>query len=99
MFFKDEELIFQMDIDTILRKWDHAKKQKAIYDKECDRYKDAVERYMNKKDKNDVEGGIYSVSRRSNTRQILSKADTPVEIWNRYAKRFTYMSYHLKRTR
>jgi hypothetical protein len=86
-----------MNIDTILDKWDNAKKQKAIYDKECDLYKDAVERYMNKKDKNIVDGDKFSVTRRSNTRQILSKENTPVEIWNRYAKRFTYMSYHLKR--
>ena len=87
-----------MDIDTILQKWDHAKKEKAFYDTECDKYKDAVERYMNKKDKNLVEGGTYSVTRRFNTRQILSKADTPVEIWDRYSKRFSYMSYHLKRS-
>jgi hypothetical protein len=87
-----------MDIDTILQKWDYSKKQKAMYDKDCDRYKDAVERYMNKKDKNELESNTYSVTRRSNTRQILSKADTPDEIWNRYAKRFSYMSYHLKKT-
>lgn len=86
-----------MNIDTILEKWDHAKKQKVLYDKECDRYKDAVERYMNKKEKDMVDGDDFSVTRRSNTRQILSKENTPIEIWDRYAKRFTYMSYHLKR--
>ena len=86
-----------MDINTILQKWDHAKKQKVFYDKECDRYKNAVERYMDKKDKDYVNAVEYSVSRRSNTRQILSKADTPTEIWDRYARVFTYMSYHIKR--
>jgi virulence-associated protein VapD len=85
-----------MDIDTILQKWDYSKKQKAFYEKECDTYKDAIERYMNRKDKNDIQGSVYFISRRSNTRHILSKADTPKEIWDRYSKRFTYMSYHLK---
>lgn len=88
-----------MDIDSVLQKWDYAKKQKAIYDKECDRYKDAVERYMNKKDKNFINGESFTVTRRSNTRQILSKDNTPPEIWNRYATRFTYNSYYLKELR
>jgi hypothetical protein len=86
-----------MNINTILEKWDHATKQHALYDKECDRYKDATERYMNKKEKDIVESDKFSVTRRSNTRKILPKENTPVEIWDRYAKKFTYMSYHLKR--
>ena len=85
-----------MDIDSVLQKWDYSKKQKALYDKECDRYKDAVERYMNKKDKDVINGDSFTVTRRSNTRQILSKDNTPPEIWNRYATRFTYNSYYLK---
>ena len=85
-----------MDIDTILQKWDHAKKQKALYEKECDKYKDAVERYMNKKDKESINGNYYTVTRRSNTRQTMSKDNTPIDIWNRYSNRFTYKSYYLK---
>ena len=38
-----------MNIDTILEKWNHAKKQNALYEKECEKYKDAVQRYMKKK--------------------------------------------------
>lgn len=86
-----------MDINTILQKWDHAKKQKSLYDKECDRYKDAVERYMSKKDKDTINSSYYTVTKRSNTRQILSKDNTPIDIWNRYSTRFTYNSYYLKK--
>jgi hypothetical protein len=85
-----------MDIDTILIKWANAKKQKSIYDKECDQCKDAIERYMNKKEKNSINGNNFSVTRRSNTRRILSKENTPPEIWNKYSTQFTYSSYHLK---
>lgn len=85
-----------MDIDTILEKWDDAKKRKVSIEKECDMYKDAVERYLNKKDKNTLSGKYYSVSRRSNTRQQLSKQSVPLEIWEKYATRVTYMSYYLK---
>jgi hypothetical protein len=86
-----------MDIDTILLKWDEAKKQKNIYEKECEDYKGAVERYMNKKNKNIIEGTDFIVSRRSNVRQQLSKQNVPPEIWNKYSTRFSYFSYHLKK--
>jgi hypothetical protein len=83
-----------MNIDTILSKWEKAKQQKLKYEKECELYKDAVQRYMDKKSKNTVDGEYYTVTRRSNTRQQLSKQNVPPEIWNKYATRITYMSYH-----
>lgn len=85
-----------MDLDTILQKWDNAKKEKALYEKQCDEYKGAVERYMKKKDTNIINGKQFTVSRRSISRQQLSKQNVPPEIWERYATRFTYMSYYLK---
>jgi hypothetical protein len=85
-----------MDINTVLGKWDHAKKQKAFHEKECSRYKDAVERYMNKKEKETISGTNYIVTRRSTTRQSLSKNNVPLDIWNTYSSRFTYKSYYLK---
>lgn len=85
-----------MDINTILEKWNDAKEQKVEYEKKCDLYKDAIERYMDKKDTDSINAKYYTVTRRSNTRQILSKASTPPEIWERYATRFTYKSYYLK---
>ena len=85
-----------MDINNVLQKWNHSKKQKTFYDKECDRYKDAVERYMNRKDKESISGSCFTVTRRSNTRQTMSKDNTPADIWNRYSNKFTYKSYYLK---
>ena len=85
-----------MDIDTILQKWDHAKKQNSLFEKECEKYKDAVERYMKKKDISTITGKYYTVSKRSNTRQQLSKKSVPLDIWDQYATRITYNSYYLK---
>jgi len=86
-----------MDLDTILQKWNHAKEQKAKYEKECSDYKGAVERYLNRKRLDKVDGEYFTVIRRSNTRMQLSKESVPVDIWNRYANRITYKSYYLKR--
>ena len=86
-----------MNIDTLLEKWDYAKKEKSVLEKDCERYKDAIERYMNKKDKDIISGENFIVSRRTNTRQQLSKQNVPPEIWERYCTRYTYKSYHLKK--
>tara|TARA_Y100000389_G_scaffold121621_1_gene119037 strand:- start:655 stop:918 length:264 start_codon:yes stop_codon:yes gene_type:complete len=86
-----------MNIDTLLEKWDSAKKEKSVLEKDCERYKDAIERYMNKKDKDIISGENFIVSRRTNTRQQLSKQNVPPEIWERYCTRYTYKSYHLKK--
>jgi len=86
-----------MDIDTILEKWELAKEKKAYAEKECEKYKGAIERYMNRKGKDSVSSKYYTVTRRSNTRQQLSKQRVPPDIWERYANRFTYTSYHLKK--
>ena len=86
-----------MDLNTILQKWNVAKKQKNLYEKECEEYKGAIERYMNKKGKNIIQGKNYIVSRRSNTRHHLSKQTVPSEIWDQYSTKFSYMSYHIEK--
>ena len=85
-----------MDLNIILNKWDKAKRHKLLYEKECEQYRGAVERYMNKKEKNIIHGNKYIVSRVSNTRQHLSKQNVPPEIWDRYSTRSSYMLYRLK---
>tara|TARA_Y100000389_G_scaffold197848_1_gene233236 strand:- start:889 stop:1152 length:264 start_codon:yes stop_codon:yes gene_type:complete len=86
-----------MNIDSLLEKWDFAKKEKALLEKDCERYKDAIERYMSKKDKDIISGENFIVSRRTNTRQQLSRQNVPPKIWERYCTRYTYKSYHLKK--
>ena len=54
---------------------------------------------MNKKDKNTISGKLYTVSRRNNTREQLSKSNIPIELWQKYCNRFSYMSYHLKKNK
>lgn len=85
-----------MDINTVLENWHEAKEQKSKYEKKCDLYKDAIERYMDKKKINLINGKHYTVSRRTNIKQILTKNNTPPEIWDQYATKFTYRSYYLK---
>ena len=84
------------NIDDVLEKWDESKKKLSFYEKETEKYREAVERYMNKKNINTLKGTVFNVTRRSNTRETMSKKDVSDEIWNRYCNKFTYYSYHLK---
>lgn len=84
-----------MNVDTILEKWNDSKKNKTKYEKECESYKKAVERYMNKKHVDTLNGKHYKVSRRYNTRKQLIKNDVPADIWERYSTRISYNSYHM----
>ena len=88
-----------MDINNVLKKWKEAKQRKTNAEKECDMYKEAIERYMEKKDKNKIQGTTYTVQRRFNTREQLTRASVPVEIWSKYSNKFSYMSYYLTKNK
>ena len=86
-----------MDLNVILEKRNDAKKNKYFYEKECDKYKDAVERYMKKKEKDNITGSNFSVDKRYVTRSQISKQNVPEDIWNKYSKKYTYTVYRLKK--
>jgi len=50
---------------------------------------------MSKKEKNTIEGTYYKCQKRSITREHLSKDMVPSDIWQKYSKRFSYISYYL----
>ena len=86
-----------MDLDTLLLKWNESKQQLAELTKEVNRYKGAIERYMDRKNKNIIKGKEFTVSRRNNTRRQLSKSTIPHDLWEKYSTKHHYTSYHLKR--
>ena len=88
-----------MELDDILEKWDNAKKLKLKYEKECDLYKGSIERYMNKKQLEVVNGSDFTVTKKHTTRKQLLKKSVNKEIWDKYSKRITYTTYSLKRNK
>jgi hypothetical protein len=61
------------------------------------KYKEAVENYMNKKNKNVIETNEFVLTKRYNTRLHLSKNNVPEDIYKKYSTRITYNTYHLKK--
>lgn len=80
---------------SVLRDWNTAKLKLADLNKECDRYKDAVERLMDKKGVDSLESGGIKVKRKNIHRSSLSKNDVPKDVWQRYSKQFSYNAYFL----
>jgi len=82
-------------IDHLLEKWDRAKAEKSNWEEKADKYKERIERMMNSQDVDRLKTDRYVVVMRSNTRQTVSKANLPKEIWDRYSTRVSYNSLHL----
>ena len=88
-----------MDINTILQKWQESKMQIRHLTKQCDQYKGAVQRYMDKKHTDTIEGTYLTITRRNHIRQSLLKTNVPPDMWEKYSTRNQYNSYYIKKTK
>lgn len=86
-----------MDINSLLEKWKECKYQKALLEKKCEKYRKSISQHMDKKGTNQLDSKNYIVTRKNNTRQQLSKQNTPLDIWEKYATRFSYETIHIKK--
>lgn len=84
-----------MNVTTLLDKWGEAKKTKSEATVQCEEYKAAAKRYMEKKGINTLDGTNYTVSKRSNSRKTLVKERLPVGMWEKCSVTNTYDSYYL----
>ncbi len=88
-----------MDIHTVLKEWEDAKRLKVKAAKQCDTYKKAVEVYMDRKGVDTVTTPHYICSRHKATRHHMSRGVTPSEVWDRYATTSEVTSYRLRPNR
>jgi effector-binding domain-containing protein len=86
-----------MNIGETLHKWYKAKKKLELIEKKIDKYKAEITKEMNKTDRDELNGGGYSVSRRRNTRTYVTKENLPVQLWKEYCTQCSYDSFYLVR--
>lgn len=86
-----------MELEDTMRKWYLAKKELEKCDNEIKRCKKIITSELNKRGTDTLSAGNYSVSRRRNSRTYLTKESIPSSIWEQYATRCNYDSYHLVR--
>jgi hypothetical protein len=85
------------ELDSILQKWDDAKKKLEILEEKIKKYKLAVTKEMNRKEVDKLSAGGYTVTRRRNTRTYITKDNLPAEIWKEYSTRCSYDALFLVR--
>jgi len=88
-----------MDIHTVLKEWEEAKRLKTKVTKQCEKYKQAIEVYMDRKGVDSVSTPQYVCSRRKAMRHHMTRASTPRDVWDRYATTTQVTSYYLRPNR
>lgn len=81
------------DIDAILSKWDSAKKKISVLKDKIKKYRSVVSKKMDRDMRDKIIGRSYTVSRKKNTKKILSKSSIPEALWKEYCTEIVYDSY------
>lgn len=82
-------------VPDLLERWHDTKKQIAVLEGECDKYKRATEKIMNQRGQDSLKTDYYTVRRRNVTKAILTKNTVPKEIWEKYSRDSSYQAYYL----
>mmetsp|Transcript_10449 Transcript_10449/g.29460 ORF Transcript_10449/g.29460 Transcript_10449/m.29460 type:complete len:135 (-) Transcript_10449:168-572(-) len=83
-------------VEGILAKWSEAKKREEEAKKEIEACKTEVEMTMMKTGMTAIKTGSFEVTKRSQSRESVSKADLPADIWKKYAKTSEFTVLALK---
>lgn len=85
--------------EKTLIKWYEAKEKLNKLEEKIKKYKSQISKEMNKEEVDKLTFGEFSVTRRRNTRESLSKSNVPEEIWNKYSTRFSFDSFFLTKSK
>lgn len=83
-------------IKEAVEEWHKAKEKVAFYEKQSEKLKQQVIEYMKNKEVETLVTTNYIVSKKSMSRDSLSKKDVPDDIWKKYAKNISYDAYYIK---
>mmetsp|Transcript_21674 Transcript_21674/g.29303 ORF Transcript_21674/g.29303 Transcript_21674/m.29303 type:complete len:137 (-) Transcript_21674:177-587(-) len=83
-------------VQGVLAKWSDAKKREDAAKKDIEACKTEVEMTMMKTGMTVIKTGLFEVAKRSQSRESVSKADLPADIWKKYAKTSEFTVLALK---
>lgn len=83
------------DISVLLRQWNKNKIEMCRLEEECDRYKKAAEKLLNRQGGSILSSDEFQLTRRQISRDTISKCNVPADIWKKYARRSTYPAWFL----
>ena len=86
-----------IEIKDLLQKWADAKTEIAELEKNIEKYKRVVNRFMDQKGNNTITSSKFTLLRKEMSRSTMSKKNVPTEIWNKYSRPCTYKAYYISK--
>jgi hypothetical protein len=87
------------DLETILSKWNDAKKKLETLEHRISKYKLRITKEMNSKDTDKISTSNYTVTRRRNTRTYVTRENLPEDIWKKYSTRCSFDALFLSKNK
>lgn len=88
---KQKDALDLAAVDKILQRWSAAKKQEQEAHKEIEACKTQIEATMAKTGMEIIKTDSFEVNKRTQSREMVSKADLPKDIWDKYAKTSSFV--------
>lgn len=83
-------------IKKYIEEWSKLKNSIASQEKEMEKYKSKVIDYMNKNEIQSLVADNFIVKSTKCKRETISKADLPLDIWEKYSKSSSYYIYKIE---
>jgi hypothetical protein len=84
------------EIKDLVKKWYEYKRKSSDYEKIADKTKDIIVSYMEENDLDTIRTDDYVVTKKSMSRNFLTKKDMPEEVWQKYSRNKVFDSYYIK---
>eukprot|EP00931_Biecheleriopsis_adriatica_P087879 TRINITY_DN6228_c0_g1_i1.p1 TRINITY_DN6228_c0_g1~~TRINITY_DN6228_c0_g1_i1.p1 ORF type:complete len:172 (+),score=47.23 TRINITY_DN6228_c0_g1_i1:75-590(+) len=88
---KQKDALDLTAVNKILQRWSAAKKQEQEAHKEIEACKTQIEATMMKTGMDVIKTDSFEVNKRTQSRETVSKADLPKDIWDKYAKTSSFV--------
>ncbi len=84
------------EIKDLVKKWYESKRKASEYEKLAEKTRDLIVSYMEEKSLDTIKTDDYVVTKKSMSRNFLTKKDMPDEIWQKYSTNKTFDTYYIR---
>lgn len=83
------------DINTLLEKWSRDKEKISELEARIEKYKKIASKLLDNRSEDTLSSQGYLLTRRTQSRSTISKADVPADVWSDYSRKISFQTFHL----
>jgi len=87
-----------MSIDELIDNLYSVRRKAKKYEDRANELKERILKWMDESDKTKYRSGSFVIDRKQMSKETVSKASLPPEIWEKYSKRTTFYTLNVKYT-